>query len=355
MLATFAGNQPFYLHDLHEKYGDIVRTGPDSLSFADPDAAKELYAERPGAPELRKDPLVYPVSLNGSFSILNAPNHADHNRYRRLLNPGFSDRAIRDQESVVKLYVDLLMQRLRENAARGPQDMVAWFNWTTFDIIGDLTFNQPFGCLEKSAYHPWITAVFQMVKTVVVMSGLGRYPLVKRIILFVFKKKIQAARIKSTEFTKAMVDHRVSSKAERIDFLSYALQHKSDKEFMTREEIEATSTILILGGSETSATLLSAATYYLLNHPHVMQKLVGEIRGEFQKEEDINMLSVNQLPYLQAVIKEALRIFPPVTLGSPRVVEGHGKAIGGIMVPSGVRNAPLGKDLFSRSLVCAHY
>ena len=106
---------------------------------------------------------------------------------------------------------------------------------------------------------------------------------------------------------------------------------------MTREEIESTSTILILGGSETSATLLSAATYYLLTHPHVMQKLVQEIRGEFKKEQEINMLSVSQLPYLQAVIKEALRIFPPVTLGSPRVVEGNGKAIGGIMVPSGVR------------------
>ena len=348
LLATFAGNQPFYLHDLHEKYGDVVRIAPDSLSFSDPDAAKELYVERPGATELRKDPQVYTVSLNGAYSILNVPNHADHIRYRRLLNPGFSDRAIRDQESVVKLYVDLLMQRLRENANRGSQDMVAWFNWTTFDIIGDLTFNQPFGCLEKSAYHPWITAVFQVVKSAVVMSGLARYPLVKHFLVLLFRERIQAALINSTEFTKAMVDHRVSSNVERIDFLSYALQQKSDKEFMTREEIEATSTILIIGGSETSATLLSAATYYLLTNPHVLQKLVAEIRGEFQKEEEINMLTVNQLPYLQAVIKEALRIFPPVTLGSPRIVEGNGKAISGIMVPSGVSNAALNKVLFQK-------
>jgi cytochrome P450 len=95
-----------------------------------------------------------------------------------------------------------------------------------------------------------------------------------------FTKKIHDARMTSSIFTKKMVAHRMSSKPDQIDFLSYALNHRSDKEFMTPEEIEATSTILILGGSETSATLLSGAVYYLLKHPHTMQKVVGEIRGD---------------------------------------------------------------------------
>ena len=107
---------------------------------------------------------------------------------------------------------------------------------------------------------------------------------------------------------------------------------------MTPAEIESTSGILVLGGSETSATLLSGAVYYLLKYPHLMQKLVDEIRGEFKQEEDINIVTVSKLTYLQAVIKEALRIFPPVTSGSPRVVDGSGKAIEGVMVPAGVSN-----------------
>jgi cytochrome P450 len=214
--------------------------------------------------------------------------------------------------------------------------MVAWFNWTTFDVIGDLTFNQPFGCLENSTYHPWITAIFNSIKSLVILAGLNQYPPAKRLILLLFSKQINSARESSNIFTKKMVAHRTSSNKDRIDFLLYALNHRSDTEFMTPGEIESTSVILILGGSETSATLLSGAVYYLLKHPRMMQKLVEEIRGQFQKEQDINIVTVSKLTYLQAVIKEALRIFPPVTIGSPRLVEGDGKAIAGIMVPGGV-------------------
>lgn len=285
---------------------------------------------------MRKDPVFYGRPPNGVYSILSEPSQANHNRQRRLLNPGFSDRAIREQESVVSHYVDLLMQRLHENSTRGAQDMVAWFNWTTFDVIGDLTFNQPFGCLENSAYHPWITAIFNAVKSIVILGGLSQYPPAKRLILLLFSNQINAARNSSNMFTKKMVAHRKSSNTDRIDFLSYALKHRSDTEFMTADEIEATSTILILGGSETSASLLSGAVYYLLKHPKMMQNLVDEIRGEFQQEQDINIVTVGKLTYLQAVIKESLRIFPPVTIGSPRLVEGAGKAIDGIMVPGGV-------------------
>jgi cytochrome P450 len=336
LLATFAGDQPRYLHRLHEIHGDVVRTTPNTLSFSSPDAAREIYSGRPGVPELRKDPHFYTKAVSGAYSILTTPSHADHVRYRRLLNPGFSDRAIREQEPTVSRYVDLLMQRLHENSARGAQNMVAWFNWTTFDLIGDLTFNQPFGCLDESAYHPWITFVFGTVKSTVLMAGLFRYPIIKSLLLILFGHKIQAARNQSAEFTKGMVEYRLASKTDRTDFLSHALQERSDKDFMTRAEIEATSAILILGGSETSATLLSGAVYYLLKDPHAMRKLVGEIRAEFQKEQEINMVNVSKLPYLEAVLKEALRIFPPVTLGSPRIVEGNPRAIGGVLVPPGV-------------------
>jgi cytochrome P450 len=123
-------------------------------------------------------------------------------------------------------------------------------------------------------------------------------------------------------------------------------QHRSDKEFMSRAEIEATSTILILGGSETSATLLSAAVYYLLTHPHVKQKLVGEIRGDFRQEEQMNFITVNKFDLSSSLREGSFRIFPPVVFGSPRIVEGNGKAIDGVMVPGGVSIEPLRSELF---------
>jgi hypothetical protein len=64
---------------------------------------------------------------------------------------------------------------------------------------------------------------------------------------------------------------------------------------------------------------------------------VAEIRGKFQQENQINITSINTLLYELAVFKEALRIFPPITVGSPRIVDAaKGEVIDGMLVPGGV-------------------
>jgi cytochrome P450 len=70
-------------------------------------------------------------------------------RHRRGLASGFSDKALRDQEPLLNKPFDLLMQRFHENAGKAI-DISAWFEFLTFDIIGDLTFGEDFGCLENS-------------------------------------------------------------------------------------------------------------------------------------------------------------------------------------------------------------
>ena len=77
----------------------------------------------------------------------------DHSRYRRLLSHAFSDKALREQEPLIKQYVDLLISRLHENVKNGAQDMASRHNFVTFDIIGDLTLGESFSCLQESALH----------------------------------------------------------------------------------------------------------------------------------------------------------------------------------------------------------
>jgi len=68
----------------------------------------------------------------------------EHARLRRALSHGFSDRCMREQQPLIKGYIDLLIRRLREHGRDGtvPVDMVAWYNFTTFDVIGDLAFGE---------------------------------------------------------------------------------------------------------------------------------------------------------------------------------------------------------------------
>lgn len=88
-----------------------------------------------------------------------------------------------------------------------------------------------------------------------------------------------------------------------------------------------------VAGSETTATTLSGFTYYICNEPRAYQKLVSEIRNQFSTYESIDATAVGGLPYLNAVIKEALRIFPAVAIDLPRV--SPGETVDGFYIPAG--------------------
>ena len=109
---------------------------------------------------------------------------------------------------------------------------------------------------------------------------------------------------------------------------------------MTTDEIISTFGILLIAGSETTATLLSAATYYLLINKEVLDKLVTEIRTAFENEDEITMVSVNKLKYELAVLDEAMRIHPPVPIGSMRITPPQGAMVNGEWVPGGVSACP---------------
>ncbi|KAJ2981176.1 hypothetical protein NQ176_g2184 [Zarea fungicola] len=327
-------------HELHKKYGDTVRFSPFHVSFCNESAFKDILTKKPSRGQLMKDPYAYnSLVRNGVHSILTAPSDTEHSRYRRLLSHGFSEKALKEQEPLLLRYVDLLIYKLQERAKDGtPQDMVAWYNWTTFDLTGSLTFNDSFDCLESASYHPWIQFVFGNIKAAATITALKFMPVANWIITTLFGKMIKKKQSQNAKFTAEKVAHRLKSQTDCTDFFEHIINRKEGSEEMSRAEIEATSSVLVLGGSETSATLLAGATYLLLQHPKVLRRVKAEVRDRFKSEEEINSASIKELPYLLAVLDESLRIFPPVPIGSPRTVPPQGDTINGYYLPAKVSN-----------------
>lgn len=85
------------------------------------------------------------------------------------------------------------------------------------------------------------------------------------------------------------------------------------------------------------ATLLSGVTYYLLTNPEKMQILLKEVRGSFKNAGDISLDSLANLKYLNACLKEAMRIYPPLPIGSQRIVPKGGLTILGQWMPEDTR------------------
>jgi cytochrome P450 len=102
---------------------------------------------------------------------------------------------------------------------------------------------------------------------------------------------------------------------------------------MTHDEIKETSGTIIVAGSETSATLLSRAIYYLLKNPVWMAKLQEEIRTSFAHVSQIKFSSTSQLTLLNAIIHETFRIYPPAPLALPRLTPKEGAVFAGTYIP----------------------
>ena len=152
---------------------------------------------------------------------------------------------------------------------------------------------------------------------------------------------------------------RLASRSDRKDFMSNLVKKLENGE-VQREEMTAHASTLVydlrvlypsngcmltnltpgprIAGGETTSTFLGAVTYYLLKHPSAYTELQKEIRSAFKSYQDINALAAQQLPYLQAVIAEGLRIYPPGSQGFPRV--SPGSYISGYWVPEGVSHLP---------------
>ena len=71
--------------------------------------------------------------------------------------------------------------------------------------------------------------------------------------------------------------------------------------------------IFIMAGFETTASTLSSLSYCLAKNPDVLEKLVDEVDRVVETSEGkIDQESIREMPYLEACIKETLRLLPPI-------------------------------------------
>ena len=331
------GNLPHDVRKIHEKYGEIVRVAPDEVSFAAPDAWRDVFLPRSGRRPFDKDPVCYKPLPGQVPSVITAFDYTAHARMRGLLHGAFTEKALQDQELIIQFHVDLLISNLREKASSGIiVDMVDWFDYATFDIIGDLAFGEPFDCLRNSAYHPWVSMIFNSIRALTIAFAARYYPLVSIAFMKLIPKRVRENARDHHQLAVDKIHRRLNLEKKRHDFMTPIIENNADLQKMSLPEIESTFSILIVAGSETTATVLSGITNHLVQNPRVMQNLFSEIRGAFHDEKDMTIESLSHLPYLNAVISEGLRVCNPAPSGLPRLVPAGGEVVCGVWLPGNV-------------------
>lgn len=123
------------------------------------------------------------------------------------------------------------------------------------------------------------------------------------------------------------------------DLISQFKSNQGPKALLTEDETRVNASLFMIAGSETTATLLSGRTFFLLDRSDTYYELRSQIRSSIQTYSDTAFSSTARIPYLQAVLQETLRLYPPTPLGMPRVVPEEGAMIPGKFVAGKVLNS----------------
>ena len=115
----------------------------------------------------------------------------------------------------------------------------------------------------------------------------------------------------------------------------YQILNNHSKNPLSQTETILNMALFTSAGTDTTATALTGWTYYVCTHPDVYIRLVSEIRGALANEDDIKWENVKKLPYLDATIHEALRLFPPSPASQQRIVPPGDATIDGYHIPAG--------------------
>ncbi|KAF4626368.1 hypothetical protein G7Y89_g11791 [Cudoniella acicularis] len=350
--SFLTGNLVHDIEKLHQQYGPTIRIAPNEITFSHPDAWNDIFQLRPGHLPFEIDPVWWGTPPGQPESMASAASEMVHRRMRRVLGYGFTQRALRAQEPIIQKYASMLIDRLRDqigvssNSDDAVVDIVSWFNFFTFDLFGDLGFDESFECLQHSEYHPWISLIFNNIKATCFIITARFYPLIDSILVKCIPKSIKKLQSDHYQQVRDKVQRRLTREIQRPDLMDSVMKNNEKLESMSLQEIESTFAILAIAASETTATVLSGTFNHLLCHPEMLKTLVEEARSHFAKEEDMTLDALKPLAYLNAVLNEGLRVCPPVPIMLPRLVPKGGDTICGIRFPGGTSVSFQSRALF---------
>ncbi|KAK1657049.1 cytochrome P450 [Colletotrichum godetiae] len=342
-----AGFSPWWL--LRAVYsGSLVRVGPNDLVTSDPDLMKRMlgvrtkYTRSDWYNAMRLDPR--------HDNVLSTRDDAVHTRLRSQMAGGvdlyglltiatkYSGKEVVELEAKIDESVLRLMSMIDTYASQDKRfDFGLKAQYFTLDVISDLAFGKPFGDLASdSDVYDYIHTTEQSMPNIVVAAVL---PSLLHVLSWPLLRRLMPSENDATGFgrlirmAKEIAGERFGpSKKTRQDMLGSFVAHG-----LTQKEASSEILMQILAGSDTTATAIRATLLHLITNPRVLATLRAEIERFRPSWPVVKEAEARQMTYLQAVIKEGLRIFPPVVGQMSKEVPKGGDTFKGVYLPEGTR------------------
>jgi cytochrome P450 len=311
MILDFARDSVGFLSGLQQQYGKIVHVGQEKMSATftfHPDYTRQILSNPTLFYSFSLEDIPFPFSdievLKSMTTALSLLNGEQHKRQRRLMVPAFHNHFL-------PVYVDQIT-RLAENYFGKWKVGEAADLYREIDLFTILLSMEIFVGMEADEEGKRFAHLFETVlnllfnpPTFLLPYDLPGFP-------------YHRLRVQGTELERQLKDlirRRREKGLGGTDTLSMFLQaHDEDGTRMSENEIVGETVAVFPGGSKTSASSLTWTLFLLTQHPDIYSHLVDELAGRLRGAAP-TLEQLNQLPLLESVIKESMRLIPPVAWG----------------------------------------
>ncbi|TDZ38190.1 Cytochrome P450 monooxygenase lolP1 [Colletotrichum spinosum] len=341
--AALNGAVHEYYMDLHERYGPLVRIGPNTVMFSDAETLKRIAAARSGY--TKGEWYVVGRTTPGEDHLFSLRDEDKRRHLKSRMGPGYSGLENGGFEAGVDKhvasFVDLIESKYVSTAAEyRPMDMASKSTYFALDVVSELGFGHAYGFLREDR------DLYQYVGTkdafFPVMVTMGSVPWLARLMhswplsLGLPRSADSAGFGALMGFAKTFVDGRLAPDAKPGRDMMQSFINAG----LTREELTQEVYVETIAGSDTTATAIRMILLCLLSDPRAYSSLRAEIDAAAAANRisrPVRDAEARTLPYLQAVIREGLRLYPPSTGIASKEVPAGGDAVHGFRLPAGTQ------------------
>ncbi|NJL00230.1 MAG: cytochrome P450 [Spirulinaceae cyanobacterium SM2_1_0] len=317
MLALVADPIRFFARQ-QQRYGDTFSAqvlgwrSPPVIFTGDPEFVQAIFTAPAEQFALGKVTQVF-QPLTGDRSLI-ALDGAEHQRQRRLLMPPLHGDRLRT-------YGETIAAITAEVAATLPSDRPFTIRQPLADITLQIILRVVFGLTAGSRYDQLRVRIGRLLESITdpLYSSLFFFPPLQQdwgswSPWGHFRRRMAA--IDALIYAEIAARRLGDAYRDRADILSLLLAARDEQgEAMSDRELRDQLVTLLLLGHETTASSLAWALYWIHSQPEVLSQLRAELAGSGETE------ALTQLPYLNAVCQETLRLYPIALIAQPRVVQ----------------------------------
>lgn len=337
-----------YAWDFHKMLAE--RYGPVS-KFYGLFGARELYVFDPKAMYhiMVKDQSIFEVTpaflatnkvLFGDGLLSTLGEH--HRKQRKMLNPVFSISHVRDMVPAFLQVTKCLRDGIAAQVEHGPREinMLEWLNRTALELMGQGGLGYSFDCLKEGYANPYSVAVKNLAPTILKVSVARKFlpflinigpPYFRRFIVKILPWKalkeicsivdiMDETSMKVFEEKKRALSkgdntvlHQVGEGKDIMSILLRANMDASAEDRLPDSELVAQMSTLVFAATHTTAGALCRTLLTLAHHQDAQDRLCEEIQQAMAELGELDYDALANLPYLDAVCRETLRLYPPVT------------------------------------------